>query len=172
MKKIISARRLSSFSAPASILLFVAACSSGGSGNQAPRLGAIDDVELFANEISLPIEVRVADRDAVSLTAMSSDPSIVPASGIEIRAEGSVFELLLTPVPATLGVASITVIATDSGGLTDQAEFQVVVTPQEVSFSRFLRDVFAAGPDQPATDVNTRVFLADAQDDDFADLLN
>ncbi|MEM7078703.1 MAG: hypothetical protein AAF513_08755 [Pseudomonadota bacterium] len=152
--------------------LLTTACGGGGSSNRAPQISSIDDVTISANEASAAISVDVVDRGAVSLTASSGDPGVISDAGIVVSGTGPTFSLVLTPMPDTLGNATITVVATDRGGLSDQTQFVVSVMPQQVSYRGFVRDVFADESNQPPRDVNSRVFDADAQDDDFADLLD
>ncbi len=156
----------------ASLSLLLAACGGGGSSNRAPQLDGIADVDISANQASAAISVSVTDRGAVTLTATSDNPAVIGDDGIAISGSGTNFSLVLTPVSAALGSANITVTATDPGGLRDQTQFQVTVNRQQVSFQTFVRDVFADGANAAPRDINSRVFDADAQNDDFADLLN
>ncbi len=156
-----------------SFSLLLAACGGGGgSTNRAPQLNPVADVEISANEASAPIAVSVTDRGSVTLSASSDNPAVIDAGGITVNGSGSAFSLVLTPITAALGTANITLIATDAGGLTDQTQFQVTVNQQPVSYQGFVRAVFADDVNQSPRDINSRSFDADAQNDDFADLLN
>ena len=156
----------------ASLSLMIAACGGGGSSNRAPQLGDIADVEISANVASDTIGVSVTDRGPVTLNVTSDNPDVIANDGIDVNGAGANFSLVLTPVPAVIGSATITVTATDEGGLQDQTNFQVTVVQQQVSFQTFVRDVFADDLNQAPRDINSRTFDADAQNDDFADLLN
>lgn len=158
------------------LVAVVSACGGGGSSstNVAPRLGVIADATLSANQPSDPIPVTVQDRGAqnATVTATSSDPSVVADSGLVVSggSQGN-FSLVVTPVADTLGMSTITVTATDAGGLSTQTTFQVTLAPQQVTFSEYFRSTFAADPSDAPADVNTREFN-DPGGDDYFDLLN
>ncbi|MEM9620024.1 MAG: Ig-like domain-containing protein [Pseudomonadota bacterium] len=154
------------------VSLLVTACGSGGSSNRPPVLSDIADIEISANETSAAVAVSVADRDAVTVVAVSDNIDVVPADGIVVNGAGTEFSLLLTPAAGALGNTTITITATDPGGLTDETQFLVNVVQQQVAFENFVRDVFNNDPSGSPRDINSRTFTNDALNDDFSDLLN
>lgn len=166
-------RRLSKTVLVLSIAGIVSACGGGGSStNRAPQLGAIADQQISANVASDAIPVTVTDRGIVRISAASDNPAVIADTGIAVSGSGADFTLVVTPVAGALGSATLTVTATDRGGLTDQTQFQVTVNQQQVSFRNFARDTFADDANDEPRDINSRTFDADALNDDFSDLLN
>ena len=70
-----------------------------------------------------------------------------------------------------MGSAQITLTVTDEAGLADSTDFLVTVSLAQVSVSDFVRTAFQQPADAQPTPINTLEFVNDAQDDDFADLV-
>lgn len=157
-------------------VMLLAGCGGDSSSpNQAPVLAAIADQAIEANEASPAINGTVSDRRVgnTQIAATSDNPAVLADAGIVVTQNRGNFSIVLTPVADTTGVATVTVTATDRGGLTDQTIFAVnVVQQQNVSFRDYFRTAFADDPNAAPRDVNTRQFDNDAQDDDYSDLLN
>ena len=158
----------------------LAACSNDSAdeiqrppANQAPIVSAIAATVATANRSSQPIAFSVSDEDADALliSAMSDRPEIVPTDGIVVAGAGQQRTLTITPVVDMTGDAMITVIAEDEEGLAASASFLLTVAAEQRSMQQFVRDTFSdADSDEPAL-INAVEFTQDADDDDFADLL-
>jgi hypothetical protein len=100
-----------------------------------PCVRDIPDVEIPAGRPSRPIPITVADEDdgadALVLTATSSDEAIVPDAGLALGGTGSDRTLTITPAAAVAGPTTITVTATDPGGLAASASFVATVVSGE-----------------------------------------
>ncbi|MEM7219278.1 MAG: hypothetical protein AAF515_13010 [Pseudomonadota bacterium] len=151
--------------------LLLVAC--GGGSNDAPMLEPIADVTISANQSSVPIEIAaVDDDDELTFSVSSSDESVIAGDGLMLLGDGRRATLILTPNPATLGSVTIVVSAADPDGLVARSSFGVTVEAQRASLRQFVRDVFADAETAQARDINSRVFDADIEGDEFADLLN
>ena len=160
----------------ASVLL--AACSGGGSDdpapvNQAPQIAAIADQTIAANGTSAAIAFSVSDENpaALAVSVTSDRQQVVPDGGIQLAGTGTDRSITVTPVVDTTGDAFITIVATDSAGLSASTSFLLAVDPEQRSMQQFARDAFAADADGEPDLINAVEFAQDAEDDDFADLL-
>ena len=79
--------------------------------------------------------------------------------------------LTVTPLMDATGMATIMVTVTDSDGASSAISFLLTVEQATVSFSGFIRDLFAADANADPVAVDGLVFDQDAGNDDFADLL-
>jgi len=157
--------------------LGLAAC--GGSGddpqpvNQAPTISAIADQGITANGASDPIAFSLGDEAVGDLTiAASSDrQNLVADDGITLAGTGSARSLTITPQADEAGDAFITIVVTDSEGLSDGTSFLLTVSPEQKSMQQFARDTFAEDADDEPALINAVEFAEDAENDDFADLL-
>ncbi len=79
---------------------------------------------------STAFTVGDAETPAGSLvvTAMSSNPALVSASGIVLGGSGADRTVMVTPKKNRTGTAVITLTVTDAGGLTATDTFVVTVT--------------------------------------------
>jgi hypothetical protein len=87
----------------------------------------------------IPFTVTDQDKDSMTISVSSSDPSLTPDSGIKINGTSSPYFAVLTSTSATLnlsitptqyksGSAVITITASKGGSLTDQKTFNLTVT--------------------------------------------
>lgn len=162
-------------------LFLAAACSSNddndgnnqGAPNGAPAITAIPDQSISANVQSMAIQFSVIDENPgqLSFDVLSDNPDLVPADALELTGSSNPFALTATPVIDLLGDTLITVIATDTAGLSDSSTFRLTVTPQQLSLQQFTRTTFATNPNGDAERINAVEFNDDAENDDFADLL-
>ena len=157
------------------LAMALAGCGGGGSrDNVAPQLGAIADTAVEANVTSDPISFSVSDRAVanVQVVATSGNQGVIPDAGIAITGSAGNLALTVTPAADVLGSSTITVTATDRGGLSDQVSFLVTVQAQMVSLSQYVRDTFADGPNEQPRDLNSRLFEDDAEANTFDDLVS
>ena len=160
----------------------LSACGGGGgsddqvaqAANNPPIIGAANDLELLGNaqgEITVTVTDDGTAADQLSVTAASDNPAVVPSSAVLITGTGDTRTVQIAPGTDTLGSAQITLTVTDEAGLEDSTAFLVTVSTAQVSVSDFVRTTFAQPADAAPTLINTLEFVNDAQDDEFADLL-
>lgn len=98
--------------------------------NSAPTISAITDRTISTNRSTGAIAFQVGDSATPAgnllVTANSSDPALVPASGIVIGGSGSNRTIIVTPAQERSGVAVITVSVSD-GLLAASTSFNVRV---------------------------------------------
>ena len=68
------------------------------------------------------------DENDLLLTVASSDPAIVPTSGIALAGSGANRRIRVTPAPDRFGVVEITVAGEDLDGATGSSTFQLTIT--------------------------------------------
>lgn len=152
-------------------------CGGGSSDptpamNQAPKLSAIADQGIVANQPGQSVGFSVTDEQpgSVSVTVSTDSMSLLPPANQTVSGTGAARTALLSPAPDELGQAVVTVLATDTAGLTDQAQFVVTVTAQQLSMQQFARTEIDRSADDEPELINAVEFTQDAEDDDFADL--
>ena len=160
------------------VSFLVAACDGGSStappaANQAPTISAITDLSTPANQASQPISFTVADEQvgSLSFSLMSDNADVVSDDRLQLGGSGTDRTLTATPVADTTGDAFVTIIVTDSAGLSASTSFLLTVDPQQQSMQLFTRDAFGEDADDEPSLVNAIEFAQDADDDEFADLL-
>ncbi|OQX17613.1 MAG: hypothetical protein BWK80_39440, partial [Desulfobacteraceae bacterium IS3] len=86
----------------------------------------------------IPFTVTDEDKDSMTISVSSSNPTLTPDSGIKINGAASPYFVVMTNTPTTLnlsitptqyqsGSAAITVTASKGGALTDQKTFNLTV---------------------------------------------
>jgi streptogramin lyase len=100
--------------------------------NTPPHISDVADQTVPANGSTGQLALSVSDAEtpaaALSVTASSSNPSLVPASGIVISGSGPDRTVTVTPAAGKSGSATITLTVTDAGGLTAPDSFVVTVS--------------------------------------------
>ena len=100
--------------------------------NDPPAISAISDQTLNEDVSSGAIAFTVADVETAAgsllLSATSSNPSLLPGSGVLFGGSGANRTLILTPLPDQFGTATLTVTVSD-GSLTAASVFVVTVNP-------------------------------------------
>jgi hypothetical protein len=155
----------------------LAACGGGsGGGNnppppsarQAPQIVGLTNQALPQDTSTPVLMFQVSDADsganAVTVTAISSDQTIIPAAGIVLGGSGGNRTLQITPAADAIGNATITLRAVDPDGLVAQQMVGVMVNGVFVSFTNTLIDLFGdAENDEPRS---LRGFTLDDDADD------
>jgi phosphatidylethanolamine-binding protein (PEBP) family uncharacterized protein len=93
--------------------------------NDAPTLSAINDVTLEPNTASSSLQFTISDPDgdtAFTVTGSSNDTTVVPNANIAFVGAPN-RSVTVTPANNQGGVATVTVTATDAGGLSDTETF-------------------------------------------------
>ena len=100
-----------------------------------PGLSAIPDGTIPAGGTLGPVTFAVADAEspatALTVTAASSDPAVIPPDGIVLDGTGPTRTVTIT-AGGQVGTATVTVTATDPQGLTFSRTFTVTVTAPPV----------------------------------------
>ena len=99
--------------------------------NDAPIIEAIADLRSDANKV-VDVPVRITDDDpleSVRLTVVSSNPTLLSASGIEVIGTGSDRVLRLRPSAGLSGETKIRLQATDSSAAVGTRDFTWTVLP-------------------------------------------
>ena len=154
------------------------ACGGGGydappaPAAQAPTIAGLADQSLPQDTTTPVLNFQVNDTDSgagsVTLTATSSDPSIIPAEGVVLGGSGANRTLQITPAPEAFGSATITIRATDPGGLAAQQGVRVTVNGVFVSFTTTVNDWFALDENADKPTLSGFTFTQDADDDPTA----
>jgi len=156
----------------------LAACGGGGGyggGNSPPAAKQAPTIVGLANQ-TLPqdtttpvLTFQVGDADSganvVTVTATSSDPSIIPAAGIVLGGSGTNRTLQITPAPEVFGNATITIRAADPDGLFVQQVVGVTVNGVFVSFTTTVIDAFGDAESGEPRSLRGFTFTQDADED-------
>ena len=96
----------------------------------APTISAIADVTAVSNTAIPTITFTVTDTesDPITFGKASSNPTLIPTSGISISGSGPTYNLTLTPTLNQIGVSVITITAND-GFNSSQTTFRLTVRP-------------------------------------------
>jgi hypothetical protein len=157
------------------------ACGGGGGygGNmpppaakQAPTIVGLTDQSLPQDTTTPVLAFQVSDADSgagsVTVTATSSDASIVPAEGIVLGGSGASRTLQITPAPEVFGDTMITLRAVDPDGLAATQAIRVTVNGVFVSFTTTVNNWFALEENADQPSLSGFTFTLDADDDPAA----
>lgn len=104
-----------------------------------PAISAIVDQNIGVGSTAGPVAFTIGDTigsvGSLTVSATSSNPALVPASGIFLAGAGSGRTITITPVANQTGSAAITITVTD-GTLTASATFNVNVSASPSQSSR------------------------------------
>ena len=99
--------------------------------NTPPAISTIADQSISANTSTAPLPFTVGDLETplanLVLTALSSNPALVPVSNIVFSGIGTNRTVTVTPATGLSGAATITLIVTDGGGLSASSSFTLTV---------------------------------------------
>jgi len=108
-----------------------------------PSISAIPDLLVNSNSSVGPISFTISDPnippDALTLTAASSNPTVIPAANVVFGGSGSSRTLTVTPAPNQGGTAIIT-ITVDNGQVPVSETFEVTVVGALVAWYQFEGD--------------------------------
>lgn len=101
--------------------------------NQPPALGFLADRTIAEDSSTGPIAFTVGDADndpaTLRVSAVSSNPTLVPASGLVLGGRGAIRTLTVTPAIGRSGKANVSVIVSD-GALAATRTFELTVVPR------------------------------------------
>jgi len=154
----------------------IAACSSSSNPppvNVAPTISAIADQTTGANSPSAPITFTIVDEnpEGTSLSVSSDRQQLVPDAGLALGGGGANRTITVTPLVDVIGDTLVTLVASDSDGLSGNTSFLLTVEPEQKSLQQFTRETFTVSADSTPELINAVNFAADADNDDFNDLL-
>jgi hypothetical protein len=100
--------------------------------NTAPHISDVTNQTVQAGGTAGPLSFTVSDAEtaagSLTVTASSSNPALVPASGIALGGSGGSRTVSVTPAAGQTGTATLTLTVTDAGGLTATDTFTLTVT--------------------------------------------
>ncbi|MBH8566086.1 VCBS repeat-containing protein [Nostoc sp. CENA67] len=101
--------------------------------NTPPRISGVANVDIRQDVTSGGIPLSVSDAETpfnqLFISATSSNPDLIPDSGVVFAPTGVSRQMVLVPNPGKTGIATITLTVRDAGGLTAATSFVVTVTP-------------------------------------------
>ena len=101
--------------------------------NAAPTISNVADQTIAEDAATGSLAVTLADdltaAGSLALAATSSNTGLIPNANIQLGGSGSARTVVVTPVANATGSSTITLTATDQGGLTATETFLVTVTP-------------------------------------------
>jgi hypothetical protein len=101
--------------------------------NTPPTISAVPDQATQVNQPLPPIPFSVGDRDTpaanLTLAARSSNPAVIPLTGVRFDGAGVSRTALITPALDAFGAARVTLIVRDASGAEASASFVVQVAP-------------------------------------------
>ena len=146
--------------------LVLAACGGGGGGggmsgasgmgsspppatNTAPTVSNLNpDQTMLQDSISAPIMFGVSDKEtsagALKIGVQSSNAELIDSTGIDIGGDGADRTLVLRPKPGMAGDATLTVSATDAGGMATSQTLTVHVSTQQTDYTQFVSTSIAS----------------------------
>ncbi len=105
----------------------------GGTNNPhlPPTIGALGSLSIQKNTISAAVPFQIGDPDssvdALTLSAYSSSPALVPVGSIVFGGAGADRTVQITPAANASGVATIGIIVTDESGNNAVTQFSLIV---------------------------------------------
>lgn len=115
---------------------FVLTVSGTLPGNSAPTISALGNQTILAGTTTGALSFSIGDAETaaggLTVTAQSSNPTLVPAGGILLSGTGGSRAITVTPAAGTSGAATITVRVSDGELATDES-FTVTVNAAQNS---------------------------------------
>jgi hypothetical protein len=126
--------------------LVLGACSNSLPPPVAPRISGLGAVQ-FPQDTSKDVTFSITDADTpvgtLQVTLESSNPAVLPLSGVRLAGAGETRTLTLVPTPEATGTANVTVRVSDATGLVTTATLAVTVQAVVRSFRGLVNDTFA-----------------------------
>ncbi len=98
------------------------------SPTDAPLISGIPALRTSVNTpVSANFTVIDANPNGLQFSASSSNPSVIPISGISITGSGAQRRVTVTPAPGQVGTSTITLTATNQRGISANTSFTVTV---------------------------------------------
>lgn len=107
--------------------------TAGTSANTPPTIFAPFDQVISEDEALPAVTFAISDSETalslLTVTAISSNPALVPSGGIVLGGTDGNRTIAITPAANQSGSATISLTVTDSGGLDDTAAFVLTINP-------------------------------------------
>lgn len=142
--------------------------------NMAPTVSAIAAQSIDQDTSTQALAFTVNDEGgggAVTLTATSTNPAVIPAENITLGGNGGSRTITAIPAEDATGTAGVVITATDAQGLQSTSNFNVTVRAVEKSISAYAATTFAKAEDETPAQVSGFTFVQDADDDTTFDPL-
>ncbi|KPA09952.1 F-box associated region domain protein [Candidatus Magnetomorum sp. HK-1] len=100
--------------------------------SDAPVISSIDDQSTIVSTATSPINLTVTDVDGdnLTLTAFSSDTDLVAIENMTFSGTTANRTLTITPATSVIGSVTITILVSDSQGLTSTSDFVLTIMPE------------------------------------------
>jgi hypothetical protein len=158
--------------------VLIAACG-GGAGGQGPKslsLSAVANQSINQDTVIGPLRVTISGvsmLDQVTLTASSTNSTVIPDANITVSGQGAERMLSIVPLADAIGSAQINIQARDAAGHASTQYFLVDVRPVFIAFTPSATTAFNASEDATPVAVSGVTFgdEADGNPDAFTSLL-
>jgi hypothetical protein len=139
---------------------------------QAPQIAGLQDQSMNQDTSTPVLPFQVSDADsganALTVTARSSDTSLIPEEGILLDGNAGSRTLQVTPAAEAIGEATVTIRAVDPDGLSAERIVRITVNGVFVSFRTMTNEVFATAEDADERPMSGFTVTQDADDDPAA----
>jgi hypothetical protein len=139
---------------------------------QAPQIMGLQDQSMNQDTSTPMLPFQVSDADsgasALTVTALSSDTSVIPEEGIALDGSGGSRTLQITPAADVIGEATVTIRAVDPDGLSAERIVRVTVNGVFVSFRGMTNEVFVMAEEDDERSMSGFTVTPDADDDPTA----
>lgn len=155
----------------------LAACGGGSTPrNASPMIATIADQSVDQDTPTAALAVTVSDAetpaDQLQITLASSDPALIPASGLVLSGTGGSRTLTVTPASGATGAATVSLVVIDTRGASTTGSFKITVKPVLAQFSTLSESLYAQDgtTDPRRVDNITFTFDVDENPDAFDSL--
>ncbi len=165
--------RLHTYSGVMLLVAGLSACggSSYHSADPTPTISGLSD-QSIAQDTATTLSFTVADADsgaaALTITATSSDPTLLPTDAIKVGGAGANRTLQFMPTADALGETTITVRATDPTNRVAVSSFKLRVNGVFVPVSTATLDAFAVDESGDPKPLNGMTYTGDVNEDPAA----
>jgi len=101
--------------------------------NDTPTIGTFTTPTTPIGTATAPIAFTIADPETaaadLTVTAFTTNPTLLPPSGIVLGGSGGGRTITLTPAAGLAGIAPVTILVTDAGGAVAVRNFNLTVGP-------------------------------------------
>lgn len=106
--------------------------------NDAPSVSGIADQTVLMGTPTAVLPFLISDLEtatrSLQVTAMSSNPAVVPVENVVLGGTEEARSVQVTPLPLQFGETTITLTVTDPGGAIRQMSFNVIVTTAALTY--------------------------------------
>ena len=122
---------------------FTVTVTSAPVSNNPPTISDIADQSTPQSTTTAAISFTIGDTEtppaSLVLSRASSNPTLLPLSGIALAGSGALRTVTLTPAAGRAGSSTVTILVTDAGGLTARDSFVLTATGSSGGSSPDLR---------------------------------